>query len=246
MINRYHTVCSILMAFSMIIFLGCQTNNLKEIFQKDVDDLQKQIFELQQDQAYLNTKAEQVSTELSRVVERMDSQDKMMATMEQNQEDLTKGFHAMREDALAPKQAAQSNTNSSSDKRGYAGPKELYNNALQFIQSNQIDSAIPPLREYLDLYPRTELSDNAQYWLGECYYKNKDFNKAVLEFKKVISDYPGGNKTAAALLKLGYSYYELRQMPQALESLQRIISEYPDDPVYPLAQKKIDLILSEK
>ena len=128
----------------------------------------------------------------------------------------------------------------------YESPTKLYNDSLALIRSDKIDIAIPLLRQYLEIYPRTELADNAQYWLGECYYKKKDFKNAIDEFKKVLNNYPSGNKTPAALLKLGYSYYELRQTTKALESLQRIINQYPNDPVYSLAQKKIDIILSER
>jgi tol-pal system protein YbgF len=128
----------------------------------------------------------------------------------------------------------------------FESPTKLYNNALDLIRSGKTDNAIPLLQQYIEIYPRTELADNAQYWLGECYYKKRDFQNAINGFKKVLDDYPSGNKIPAALLKLGYSYYELRQITQALESLQRIINQYPNDPVYSLAQKKIDIILSER
>jgi tol-pal system protein YbgF len=241
-------------------FLGCQSNGVKDTIQRDLDDLQKQIFELQQDQAYINTKVEQTSTQLSYLNERMGKKEKQLEELIEAQEkfkqDLIhtkeaieqKGLSAETEFEKEPQTVFDlSSIPSGSEKvLTFESPAKLYNNALDLIRSGKIDNAIPLLQQYIEIYPRTELADNAQYWLGECYYKKRDFQNAINGFKKVLDDYPSGNKIPAALLKLGYSYYELRQITQALESLQRIINQYPNDPVYSLAQKKIDIILSER
>ena len=248
----------ILMAFS---FLGCQSTVVKDTIQRDLDDLQKQIFELQQDQAYINTKVEQTSTHISYLNERLEKKEKELEEVISNQkkikQDLLKAKVADEPESPASETKTETEesralsgfsslTPESRESITYESPTKLYNNALDLIRSGEINNAIPLLQKYVEIYPRTELADNAQYWLGECYYKKRDFKNAINGFKKVLDNYPSGNKIPSALLKLGYSYYELRQIPQALESLQRIINQYPNDPVYSLAQKKIDTILSER
>ena len=50
-------------------------------------------------------------------------------------------------------------------------------------------------------HPKSSNADNAQFWIGETYYKEKWYEKAILEYQKVIEKYPSGNKAPAALLK---------------------------------------------
>ncbi|MGA1863551.1 MAG: tol-pal system protein YbgF [bacterium] len=261
--NRHflRIIINTLVILTAFVFLGCQSKVVKDTIQRDLDDLQKQIFELQQDQAYINTKVEQTSTHLLYLNERLEKKEKELEDVIRNQEklkqDLFKTKDAVEPEMLAPETRIEieesqemsglsPTTKESRKSIAYESPTKLYNNALDLIRTGKIDNAIPLLQQYVEIYPRTELADNAQYWLGECYYKKRDFQNAINGFKKVLDDYPSGNKIPAALLKLGYSYYELRQITQALESLQRIINQYPNDPVYSLAQKKIDIILSER
>lgn len=251
-------IFSYILIFNTIFFTACQSNRLQDNIQRNLDDMQKQIFELQQDQAYINTKVEQVAGELASLHERTDAQEKQLQEAVENQDEIDKSLKTIKEgffkqtrqkatdeEDLSDKQAS-SYVDAEKQKDLFLSPRRLYEEALDLIRSDKIDPAIPLLIKYTELYPRTELADNAQYWLGECYYKKGDFPRAIQEFKKIFVNYPNGNKVPAALLKLGYAYYELKQIPQALEALQKIIKQYSDDSTYPLAQKKIDLILSER
>ncbi|MGA1790703.1 MAG: tol-pal system protein YbgF [bacterium] len=258
--KRRRINCIVVLVLAVVFFIGCQSNSVKETVQRDLDDLQKQIFELQQDQAYINTKVEQTTAQVSQFKEKMEERDKQLEGMLQGVEEDLKSPEPVQEAKLPPpriisipetKKEAQKVVEVSTkpqepQKDLPTNPRKLYNSGLDLVRSDKIDEAIPVLQKYLELYPRTELADNSVYWLGECYYKKRDFQKAINEFKRVLSDYPSGNKVPSALLKMGYAYVEIRQMPQALEALQRIINQYPNDPVYPLAQKKVDIILSER
>lgn len=247
-------ISTVILILYMFLLFGCQSNRLKNNIQKDLDDLQKQIFELQQDQAYINTKVEQAAGEVSHLHERLETQEKRALEILQKQGDLDKNIKTIKESLAEQSRGLDANKKVShvlhqkkeAQKDLYLSPRRLYDRALELILSGEIDPAIPLLYKYLELYPRTELADNAQYWLGESYYKKGDSQKAIQEFKKVLADYPSGNKSPAALLKIGYAYYDLKQTSQALESLKKIIRQYPDDPSSALAQKKIDIILSER
>jgi len=259
--EKRHVINSIVvLVLAVVFFVGCQSNGVKDTVQRDLDDLQKQIFELQQDQAYINTKVEQTTAQVSQFKEKMQERDKQLEGIIQGQEEQVKVSEPVQEAKLpapkiitipeakkeAPKAVEVSTPPPEPQKNLPTNPRTLYNMGLDLVRSNKIDEAIPVLQKYLELYPRTELADNSVYWLGECYYKKRDFKKAINEFKRVLSDYPSGNKVPSALLKMGYAYVELRQMPQALETLQRIVNQYPNDPVHSLAQKKVDIILSER
>ena len=256
--KNLNKIFSVIFVFVVAFVLGCQSNGVKETVQRDLNDLQKQIFELQQDQAYINTKIEQTSLELTQVSERLIEKEKELDEIIQNHAEIENTLKNVHEEKIEKPKPASKPKNAPQKVAAVSSPpvqtqkgtptssRELYKQGLDLVRSGKIDEAIPCLVKYIELYPRTELADNALYWLGECYYKKRDFNQAVNEFKKVLTDYPSGNKVPSALLKMGYAYFELRQTTQALESLQKIINQYPNDPTFSLAQKKIDIILSER
>ena len=73
----------------------------------------------------------------------------------------------------------------------------------------------------------SDLADNSQYWLGECFYDRKDFAQAVREFRRVIERYPSGNKVPDALLKVGFSYLALGSSEAGKQTLSQLQRSYP-------------------
>ena len=71
------------------------------------------------------------------------------------------------------------------------------------------------------------LSDNCQYWIGECYYALRNFNQAAVEFEKVFT-FPQSNKDPDAQLKLGLCYWNTGNAARAKEEFNRLIVNYPD------------------
>lgn len=85
------------------------------------------------------------------------------------------------------------------------------------------------------------LADNAQFWLGECYYGLKQYESALAEFEKVFF-YPNSNKSDAAQFKIGLCWYNLGRYPEAKEQLIRLLSNYPGSDYVPRARKLLDKI----
>ena len=81
---------------------------------------------------------------------------------------------------------------------------------------------------FLKQYPDTEFSDNAQFWIGECYYFEKKYEKAIVEYEKVTKSFPEGNKVPYALLKQGLSFLKLGDKASAKLLLQQVIKDYPN------------------
>lgn len=106
--------------------------------------------------------------------------------------------------------------------------EDEYRMALALVEQKNCDEAIPRLRSYLRKHPDTGLSDNAQYWIGECYYAQRDFNNAILAFYDVTRRYPKGDKVCAAMLKQGFAFAELGDAADARIVLERLIQTHPD------------------
>ena len=58
-------------------------------------------------------------------------------------------------------------------------------------------------QRFLQANPKSDLADNAQYWIGECRYSRNDVKGALAAFRQVVEKYPKGNKVADAMLKTG-------------------------------------------
>ena len=104
---------------------------------------------------------------------------------------------------------------------------DRYQQAIGRLKSGDHVAAVALLRDLIARYPRHELADNAQYWLGEAFYDQKDYARAVSEFRKAARDYPTGNKVPDALLKLGFSYLALGQIADGRRALQQVVDSYP-------------------
>ncbi len=123
--------------------------------------------------------------------------------------------------------------------RTFAKAEDLYNSAYGHYEKGEYGQAILEFEEYVANYGASELADNAQYWIGECYYAQKDFRQAIREFDKVEKSFPKGNKIPAAKLKKGLSYHELGSRDEALKELKEVIAKYPEAEEVPLAKEKL-------
>lgn len=122
--------------------------------------------------------------------------------------------------------------------------KADYNQAYQLLV-NKPAEAVPLFRNFLANYPQHELAANAQYWLAEALYAQKDFAGASQEFMKVLKQYKDSPKSSGAALKLGYSFYELQQWEYARRTLEDTVRFFPDTSSAKLAEVRLQKMKSE-
>jgi tol-pal system protein YbgF len=118
-------------------------------------------------------------------------------------------------------------------------PQSLYNAAYNDYLKGSYDIALREFQEYLDNFPATDLADNATYWIGECYYRQRRFRQAVDQFDAVLERYPRSDKVAAATLKKGYAHLELGERSQGVVQLRHVIRQYPTSDEANLARQRL-------
>jgi tol-pal system protein YbgF len=116
---------------------------------------------------------------------------------------------------------------------------KLYTASVDLLKHGQHAEAIAGLQKFVRSYPAHDYADNAQYWLGECYYDQKDFKTALREFRRVVQRYPSGNKAPDALLKVGYCYWQLQDGGKARDVLEQVVKTYPGTDIAKKAQDKL-------
>jgi tol-pal system protein YbgF len=108
--------------------------------------------------------------------------------------------------------------------------RRRYNAAMSAYQQKQFEAAIKEFRAILNAPFSHPLKDNAQYWLGECYYAQAQYKRALAEFERIPLRYPKGNKALHAQVKMAYCYVQLGQREQARTLLTRLVQTHPQDP----------------
>ena len=118
-------------------------------------------------------------------------------------------------------------------------PMDTYNAALRDYQRGNYDLAIEGFEEFLQVNPRSELADNAAYWIGESLFSQKKYREAIQQFDSVVNNYPRSEKVPGALLKKGFSYISVGERAQGVVQLQYVLHEHPKSQEASLARQRL-------
>ena len=116
--------------------------------------------------------------------------------------------------------------------------KKTYMASLGHFQNQNFSEAISGFKDLVSSDATNDLADNSQYWLAECFYSQKDFKRAIVEFEKVFT-YAGTDKDDDAQLKIGLSYQSIGNVEKAREEFQRLIDYFPGSEYYPKAKEAL-------
>lgn len=115
----------------------------------------------------------------------------------------------------------------------------LYSTALRDFTSGKYDLARQEFTDYLRAYASTDLAANAQFYVGETYYAQKNYSQAIVEYDKVLERYPKGYKLAAAQLKKGYALIEIGQADAGARELRSVVNRFPNSDEARLARERL-------
>ncbi len=105
---------------------------------------------------------------------------------------------------------------------------KMFDNAFTDLKAGNYDLAILQFEEFIRQFPETPRTDDAQYWLAECYYGKRDYAKAIPEFEKVEKQYTQSDKLGPSLFKLARSFEETGNKAKACGVFKRIAKDFPD------------------
>jgi len=132
----------------------------------------------------------------------------------------------------APKDPPQPAEETLSDQDRYVAAKQAFD-------QGDFEAARPDFESIIRDFPKSEHADNAQFWIGEIYYREKWYEKAILEYQKVIENYPKGNKVPASLLKQGFAFISLGDKANARLILKELGQKHPESNEGKIALQKL-------
>jgi tol-pal system protein YbgF len=237
-----------------IVTLEGRINTLQEFLHSEVKTLEEKevesttkIDQLERDTLRLSEDVEDNGVVINRIVERD------LNEMLFNLEDLTKKVADLESRIRGPYDKPGQNVPAPEEDRaeepGTEMPDEsmvteraLYNASKDSFDQGRFEQAIEGFKTFLDKYPKSELADNAQYWIGECYLALKKYDRAIAAYEEVKKKYPEGNKVPDAMLKQAMAFFEKGDETSTRILLKRIIGRYPESDQAKVAEQRLETL----
>ena len=192
-------------------------------------DLASQIQRLVEENARLNGQIETLSYELE--------------TAKKRQQDFYLDL-----DTRLRKFEGGSSSSALADPAGGGGPvagadpakeSQTYEAALNQFKAAKYKEAAAGFTAFVHKYPDSNLAPNAQYWLGNAWYAQRNCNKAIEAQSVVTTKYADSPKAPDAWLAIAACQQDLGNAAGAKRSLETVIAKYPTSPAAESAQQRL-------
>ncbi len=114
--------------------------------------------------------------------------------------------------------------------------EEYYKLGYEFYSLKDYTVAIEELKKALDIksdYP------HARYLLAECYFQQKEYRLAQVEYERVVTDSEINEYTDDALWGSGWCHYLLEEYEEAAKRFSKLLNDFPDSDLALQARHKL-------
>lgn len=203
------------------------------------EDIEAKIISIEEKVLALEISFKELSEETST---NKTSAEDTLTTIVKDIEELKSISQKVNDRLITVEKRAAATTKDTSKKSETTGPKTMYNKAFSYINKKDHKTATSKMREFIKIYPKHSLADNALYWIGEMHYADSKWDQAILEFENVQLKYPDGDKAPAALLKQGYAFQRKGDTETAKIVFKKVISKFPKSSSAKKAKERLDEI----
>lgn len=106
--------------------------------------------------------------------------------------------------------------------------EELFDRGMESFRAGELGQAVLDFEEFAEKYPGHPLTPSAQFWIGEAYFRSRDFEQAAEKYQKSVDLAPTGERSPDALLRLGLALRSLRREDRARDVWARLLRDFPD------------------
>ncbi len=97
------------------------------------------------------------------------------------------------------------------------------------------DLAADQFRNFLQTYPNSSYSEEAQFLLAESHFQMNDFSRAATAFKELLTEYPAVGIRDKAQIRLIETLVRSNRTQEALQTLSMFLDQYPKSEFIPNA-----------
>ena len=213
--------------------------------QEDIDSLKVHIGRLETLMREQMNEVWEMRADLGQRVSGLESQLQILATRISESDRQFSALVRNLERLQAQWSATERPDTSSTGQSRSVDPGELYDLALRDYQQGSYDVAVRQFTQYMEYFPESDLADDAQYYIGDCYYTQSLYTQALDAYEQLLSAYPDGNKVPATLLKIAFIKVARKELPAARSYLERVVGEFPGSEEAQLARMRLDLMSDE-
>jgi len=110
--------------------------------------------------------------------------------------------------------------------------------AQKLYAKNKFNEAYD-LFEQVATTPSSGDSVNARYMMGQCLFNQKEYDKAIMQYQKIISQHPGNEKAPAAMFRQGAAFEKLSDKATAKVIYKKILKRHGSSPEAEKAKEKL-------
>jgi len=234
--------------FSMGKDLGSVKTETKEVTEKGVQNMQKDLDNLRRTTADMQAALDSAKVDMQSLAGKVDdltvAGKKPLDELAFQKEETGRRLTAIEERSGKLEQALEELRKAISEvsakaQAAAATPDAIYNQGRDAFKAGDLAKARELFGRFLEQHPSHELAPNARYWLGETYYSDKKYEQAILEYQQVIKDFPGKEKVPAAMLKQALAFRELGDAKSARFILKKLTEDFPLSDEANLAKEKL-------
>lgn len=139
-------------------------------------------------------------------------------------------------------EGAQLPTTTAATSTAGLSPQKLYDTAYADYTSGQWKLAVTGFETFIKAFPRSELADDAQYYIAETLSLDGRDDEALSAYDRLITNYPGGDFVPKGFYKRGLVFERLGQRDRAKESWETLVAKFPDSDDARMAKQKLVLL----
>ena len=126
---------------------------------------------------------------------------------------------------------------------------DLYAQGEAELQKKRYEDARIAFRKIVERHPQTTYAPRARFLIGEAYYREAEWDKAIKEFETFLAFYPRHQISDLVQYRLAMSYYDqMKPVEQdqaitakAIDAFKTLVRDYPDSRYASDALGKIDV-----
>jgi tol-pal system protein YbgF len=115
----------------------------------------------------------------------------------------------------------------------------IYREGFDFMNRGEYAKARDRFQAFLKAAPSSEFAEGAMYAIAETYYREKDYENAILKYEELVARFPKGRRVPAALLYQGLAFKELGAPKDARALLEKVVQAYPNSTEATLARVEL-------
>ncbi|WP_293445071.1 tol-pal system protein YbgF [Persephonella sp.] len=225
----------IYLSSGFIILTGC-------VKQEEVDLLQKELVEIKKELAQIKETQKNTQEDLADLSKRVDNVSKVAS---QNSIELQK----LKSFGGSEKKAEEKELEKEGEEKVKIpeNPEEIYRYGLDAYYKGKIQKAREMFETFTKRFKESELYDNALFWIGQTYYAEGKYDKAIKTFDRLINECKTGkildcNKMPTAMLKKGFAFLKMGETNKAKSVFTELIKKFPDTEEAEIAKKKLEVV----